>query len=175
MRSNETCYTLPAVELESALLIIPPQPVQAFAYPLREEYDAVSFAKVPAHFTFFYPFVPAEQLDQAAEVLHPICRSIASFELTLDRYGSFEDAVFLEPADPQPLIALYQSVSEAFPDFARPDFHPHLTLARADDPSKVPLPEPPSFTFTVDKLQIYVGSPDDDTAPYIPRVAIPLG
>jgi 2'-5' RNA ligase len=163
------------VDLESALLIIPPQPVQAFAYPLREEYDPVSFAKVPAHFTFFFPFIPAEQSDEAAEVLQPICGGFAPFEVTLARYGSFEEIVFLDPVDPQPLIELYQAVSEAYPDFARPDFHPHLTLARAEDPSKVPLPDPPSFTFTVDKLHIYVGSPGDDTAPYIPRVAIPLG
>jgi 2'-5' RNA ligase len=163
------------VELESALLIIPPQPVQAFAYPLREAYDPESFAKVPAHLTFFYPFLPAEQSDEAADLLRPICGRFVPFEATLDRYGTFEDAVFLDLVDPKPVIELYQAICEAFPDFARPDFHPHLTLARAEDPSKVPLPDPPSFTFTVDKLHIYVGSASDDTAPYIPRVTIALG
>lgn len=163
------------MELESALLIIPPQPVQAFAYPLREEFDPGSFVKVPAHFTFFYPFVPADQSDEAAEKLRPICGRFKPFEVTLDRYGTFEDAAFLAPAEPEPFIALYEAVSASFPEYTRPDYHPHLTLARVDDPSKVPLPDPPSFTFTVDKLQIYVGSPTDDTAPYIPRLAIPLG
>ncbi|MCZ6528771.1 MAG: 2'-5' RNA ligase family protein, partial [Chloroflexi bacterium] len=61
------------MELESALLIIPPKPVQAFAYPLREEYDPDSFAKVPAHFTIFFPFVPPDQSNEAAEALGPIC------------------------------------------------------------------------------------------------------
>lgn len=162
------------MELESALLIIPPQPVQAFAYPLREEHDPESFAKVPAHFTFFYPFLPADQVEAAVEVLKPICARHAAFQVTLDRYGRFEDAVFLEPADPQPLIDLYYAVSEPYPEFSRPDYHPHLTLARTAGHAKVPLPDPPSFTFKVDKLQIYVGSPADDTAPYIPRVSIPL-
>ncbi len=149
--------------------------MQAFAYPLREEYDPDSFAKVPAHFTLFYPFVPANQSDQAAEVLKSICAKHAAFDVTLERYGQFEDAVFLEPSDPEPLIAIYRSLAEAYPEYARDDFHPHLTLGRAKDPSKIPLPDPPSFTFTVESIRLYVGSPDDQTAPYIPRLTIPLG
>ncbi|MFQ5921204.1 MAG: 2'-5' RNA ligase family protein [Anaerolineales bacterium] len=163
------------MELESALLIIPPKPVQAFAYPLREEYDPDSFAKVPAHFTIFYPFVPADQSDEAAEALGPICSQHSPFDVTLERYGRFEDHVFLEPSDPELLIALYQSLAEAYPDYARDNYQPHLTLGRAKDPSQIPLPDPPSFTFPVDSIRIYVGSPEDQTAPYIPRLTIPLG
>lgn len=164
-----------AVELESALLIIPPKPVQAFAYSLREEYDPESFAKVPAHFTIFYPFVSADQSDEAAEVLGPICAAHPPFDVILEQYGQFEDVVFLEPSDPEPLIVLYKALADAYPDFSRDDYHPHLTLGRAKDPSKIPLPDPPSFTFQVDSIRIYVGSPEDQTAPYIPRVTIPLG
>ena len=163
------------MELESALLITPPRPVQAFAYPIREEYDPDSFAKVPAHFTYFYPFVPADQSDAAAEVLNPICAKHSAFEVTLERYGQIEDTVFLEPTDPEPLIALYTSLAEAYPDYGRDNFHPHLTLGRAKDPSTISLPDPPSFTFTVDSIRIYVGSPEDHVAPYIPRLTIPLG
>ena len=163
------------MELESALLIIPPKPVQAFAYPLREEYDPVSFAKVPAHFTIFFPFVPADQSDEAAESLGPICAEHPPFEVSLERYGQFEDVVFLEPSNPEPLIALHRSLAEAYPDLARDDYRPHLTLVRAKDPSQIPLPDPPSFTFRVDSIRIYVGSPEDLTAPYIPRLTIPLG
>ena len=163
------------MELESALLIIPPKPVQTFAYPLREEYDPDSFARVPAHFTFFYPFVPADQSNEAAETLGPICSQHSPFDVTLKRYGRFEDVVFLEPSDPQPLIALYRSLAEAYPEYARDNYHPHLTLGRAKDPSQIVLPDPPSFTFSVDSIRIYVGSPGDQTAPYIPRLRIPLG
>jgi len=163
------------VEFESALLIIPPKPVQAFAYSLREEYDPDSFAKVPAHFTIFYPFVPAETSDEAAEVLGPICAQHSPFDVNLERYGQFDEVVFLEPSDPEPLIELYRSLAEAYPDYARGDYHPHLTLGRAKDPSQIPLPDPPSFAFQVDSIRIYVGSPEDQTAPYIPRLTIPLG
>jgi 2'-5' RNA ligase len=163
------------VVLESALLIIPPKPVQAFSYALREEYDPESFAKVPAHFTIFYPFVPADQSDEAAGVLKPICAKQSPFEVTLDRYGNFDDVVFLEPSDPATLLALYKSLADAYPQFARDDYHPHLTLGRGNNPSQIPLPDPPSFTFQVDSIRIYVGSPDDLTAPYIPRITVPLG
>ena len=163
------------MELESALLVVPPKPVQAFAYPLREEYDPDSFAKVPAHFTIFFPFVPADQSDKAAETLGPICAHHSPFEVSLERYGQFEDVVFLEPSDPEPLIALYRSLAEAYPEYARDDYYPHLTLAKAKDPSQIPLPDPPSFTFPIDSIRIYVGSPEDLTAPYIPRLTIPLG
>ncbi len=163
------------MELESALLIIPPKPVQAFAYPLREENDPDSFAKVPAHFTIFFPFVPADQSNEAAEALGPICAQHSPFVVTLERYGRFEDVVFLEPSDPEPLIALHRSLAEVYPDYARENYHPHLTLGRAKDPSRIPLPDPPSFTFPVDSVRIYVGSPEDQAAPYIPRLTIPLG
>jgi len=163
------------VELESALLITPPRPVQAFAYPIREEYDPESFARVPAHFAYFYPFVPADQSDEAAEVLKPICARHSAFEVTLERYGLFEDAVFFEPSDPEPLVALYDSLAETYAEYASEDFHPHLTLGRAKDPSTIPLPDPPSFTFTVNSIRIYVGSPEDHVASYIPRLTIPLG
>ena len=163
------------MELESALLIIPPRPVQAFAYSLREEHDPDSFVKVPAHFTIFFPFIPAEQSDEAATKLRPVCAKHPRFEVTLDRYGQFEDAVFLEPTDIESLVALYESLAAAYPEYGRDDYHPHLTLGRAKDPSKIKLPDPPSFTFPVEEIRIYVGSTEDQTAPYIPRVAIPLG
>ena len=163
------------MELDSDLLIIPPHPVQAFSYALREEYDPESFAKVPAHFTIFYPFVAAEQSDEAAEVLGTVCSKHPPFEVTLERYGQYDDVVFLEPSDPEPLIALYRSLAEAYPDYAREEYHPHVTLGTAKDPSQIPVPEAPAFTFPVESIRIYVGSPDDQIAAYIPRLKIPLG
>lgn len=162
------------MELESALLIIPPKPVQAFAYPLREEYDPQSFAKVPAHITFFYPFVPPALAEEEGSKLGSICGRFAPFEVRLDRYTQLDDAVALEPAEPAPLLALYKALAASYPDYARDDYRPHLTLGRAKDPSVIALPDPPSFTFLVDKLHLYVGVPDD-VAPFIPRLTIPLG
>jgi len=160
--------------MESALLIIAPKPVQAFAYSLREEYDPKSFAKVPAHITLFYPFVPAALAEEEGGKLKSICGKISRFEVTLDHYTTLDDAVALAPAEPAPILALYQALAKTYPDYAQADYRPHLTLGRASDPSTIPLPEPPSFSFRVDKLHLYVGLPDD-VAPFIPRLTLLLG
>ena len=168
---------------ETALLIIPPPPVQAFSYPWREEHDQESFIKVPAHITLFYPFVPPDKVDDSVAQLEKLGGDTTPFDVLLDKYGQFEGVLFLEPADPDPIKNLYQRVVESFPEYAHSEinsgiaFHPHLTLARSDNPegfTKLELPLEPHFSFTVNKIHLYLGSPDDDI-PYVPRAVIPLG
>jgi 2'-5' RNA ligase len=171
------------MELESALLIVPPRKVQAFAYPLRESYDTASFEHMPAHITLLYPFVPPGEIDQAVQRLTPICAGFPPFELTLDRYGRFSDTLFLEPTNPEAILDLYKLLVAAFPNYPPyegdhgQELRPHMTLARFDDPAKgdaIELPPTPSFTFVVKQLHIYVGSIGDE-APFIPRALVPLG
>jgi 2'-5' RNA ligase len=171
------------MELETALIIVPPRPVQSFAYPIREAHDAESFNRVPAHITLLYPFVPPDDVEEAEKVLTKICKKSPKFELTLDRYGQFETALFLEPSEPQEIVDLFTTISEAFPDYPPYEgehgvgFHPHLTLAQFDKPAlakKIKLPPEPKFTFEVKQIHIYLGPTDDDT-PFIPRSVIPLG
>ena len=172
-----------SIDFETALLIIPPPPIQAFCYPLREEFDKESFGRVPAHITLLYPFVPPDAVDDAEEKLQVLCADIAPFDVSLKSYGRFETTIFLEPADPTPIVDLYKRLTEAFPDFPiydgehGQDLTPHLTLARGDDPTMlagIELPSDPDFTFNVSKIHIYLGSPEDDI-PYVPRSVIPLG
>jgi 2'-5' RNA ligase len=172
------------MDLETALLIVPPREVQVFSFPLREKYDNKAFSQnVPAHLTLLYPFIPPDIVEEAIVKLRVVCDDIQPFELTLDRYGSFADAVFLEPSDPEPVLKLHQNLADAFPEFPvyngehGPDLHPHLTLARFEKPEQadeVSLPAVPSFTFMVDKIHLYLGSATEDIA-FIPRAVIPLG
>lgn len=172
------------MDLETALLIVPPREVQVFSFPLREKYDNKAFNQnVPAHLTLLYPFVSPENVEEAIAKLSNVCESLKPFELTLDRYGSFPDAVFLEPSDPEPVRELHRHLADAFPEFPvyngehGPDLHPHLTLARFEKPEQaeeVTLPAVPSFTFMVDKIHLYLGSSTEDIA-FIPRAVIPLG
>ena len=171
------------MELESVLLIVPPRPIQSFAYPIREIHDAESFNRVPAHITLLYPFVPPDKVEESEKLLTKICKKIPPFKLTLDRYGQFENALFLEPSEPERILDLFTQISKAFPDYPPYEgergegFHPHLTLARFDKPAqakKVKLPPEPKFTFEVKQVHIYLGASDDDT-PFIPRAVIPLG
>ena len=172
------------MSFETALLIVPPRDVQVFSFPLREQYDTDAFKKnLPAHLTLLYPFVPLDLVEQAVETLSALCREYPPFELTLDRYGTFPDTLFLEPSNPEPLIQLHRSLAEAFPDYPvylgehGQALHPHLTLARVAPPQTIhhiSLPPVPSFTFPVDKLHLYLGSTTEDIA-FIPRAVIPLG
>jgi len=168
---------------ETALLIMPPPPVQAFCYPWREQYDQESFGRVPAHITLLYPFVPPEFVDKAVAQLEQICADISPFEVVLGTYGKFEDALFLEPLNPEPFMNLIQKLAESFPEYPPndgkhgEDLQPHLTLAQSDDPEeieKLELPPEPHFSFRVNKIHLYLGSPDDDI-PYVPRAVISLG
>jgi 2'-5' RNA ligase len=170
--------------LETALLILPPREVQVFSYPLREAYDSdATESQLPAHITLLYPFITPDKIDQTLPALEQLLKECSTFELTLDKYGRFEGTIFLEPSDPQPVLELYEHLAGAFPDFPiyggehGPDLHPHLTLARFDDPAKaaeIELPPTPSFTFLVDKIHLYLGSAEDDN-PFVPRAVIPLG
>ena len=171
------------MELESALIIVPPRPVQSFAYPIREIHDAESFNRVPAHITLIYPFVPPDEVEDAEKVLTRICKKYPAFQLTLDRYGQFETALFLESSQPEKIIDLFAQISKAFPEYPPYEgklgegFHPHLTLAQFDKPAqakKIKLPPEPKFNFEIKQIHIYLGATDDDT-PFIPRSVIALG
>jgi 2'-5' RNA ligase len=172
------------MSLETALLIVPPRDVQVFCFPIREQFDNEAFSKnVPAHLTLLYPFVPPEAVEEAIEILNKVCKTHPAFELTLDQYGSFEDAIFLEPSDPEPVLKLYHLLVAAFPEYPAyggehgPGLHPHLTLARFENPeqaNEIDLPPVPYFTFKVEKIHLYLGSTTEDIA-FIPRAVIPLG
>lgn len=171
------------MELETALMIIPPAKVQAFAFPIREQYDAASFNRVPAHITLLYPFVPPDQIDAAVARLTQFCASFPPFEIVLDRYGRFTDTLFLEPSNPEKLLELYQCLTTTFPEYPPyngdhgPDLRPHMTLARFEKPEEgetIELPPMPNFTFMVKQLHLYLGTPDGDD-PFIPRAVILLG
>lgn len=171
-------------ELETALLILPPKEVQVFSYPLLEAHDSQAAGSLlPAHITLLYPFVPPDMIDETVPRLRRLLADCPPFELTLDKYGRFEGTIFLEPSDPIPVLQLYEYLAREFPEFPiyggehGPDLHPHLTLARSDDPaelSSIELPPTPNFTFWVDKLHLYLGSSDEDI-PFVPRAVIPLG
>lgn len=171
------------MKLTTALLILPPYEVQAFAAPLREVYAPESFARVPAHITLLYPFVPLEEIDNAASRLRSMLAEVKPFEINLGRYSRFEKTVFLEPVDPKPVIELHRRLAAAFPEYPiyggehGPDLHPHLTLASRDDLAEgevIELPPAPSFTFEVDRLYMYSG-PEEGKVPFIPVAIIPIG
>lgn len=175
------------MKIETALLIIPPLDVQAFAAPLRSRFAESTFPLVPAHLTLMYPFVGIDEAPDAEQILRGCCSAIPPFEVELDRYNHFPRVLFLEPSNPDPIIHLYQCIAAGFPDCIAyggafgDDLHPHLTiaeLAQDEDPGRLSLPPIPRLRFVVDRIYLYAGIAEDDRGgpiPFIPLSIIPLG
>jgi 2'-5' RNA ligase len=174
---------LVSTNLETAVLIIPPFEVQSFAAPIRRQAMPERWMQVPAHITLLYPFAAPAEVSQAMPRLRQALAAAEPFDVTLDHYGRFPTAVFLEPAEPQPLLDLHRHLAAAFPEYPiyggefGQAFHPHLTLVQSEDESGPPdlaLPPTPSFTFRVDRVFVFVGDPEA-AVPYVPLAAALLG
>jgi len=172
-----------STNLETAVLILPPFEVQRFAAPIRRASMPDRWMQVPAHITLLYPFAPPAEIDGAVPRLRHALADVEPFDVTLDRYGQFPNAVFLESADPRALLELHHRLTAAFPEypiyggeFGRA-IRPHLTLVQSEDESRPPeliLPPAPSFTFRVDRLFVYAGDPQA-AVPFVPLAVAPLG
>jgi 2'-5' RNA ligase len=172
-----------SANLETAVLIIPPHEVQCFAAPLRRQAMPERRMQVPAHITLLYPFAPPAAINAALPRLRRVLAEGEPLDVTLDRYGRFPNAIFLEPAKPQSLLDLHDRLALAFPEYPiysgefGHTFRPHLSLASSDDTSKpleLALPPVPSFTFRVDRVFVFAGDPQA-AVPYLPLAVVPLG
>jgi len=164
--------------LETALLIIPPPEVQVFAAPIMEQYAPDRQLVGPAHITLFYPFFPYSERENAIPLLKEVCARSSPFSITLDHYERFPTVCYLAPADPSPILHLFQSIQKMFPDILPfggkfgPDLVPHLTLAECEDLDKITLPPVPTFHFSVDRIHVYYGYPVRSA--WVPYLSIPL-
>jgi 2'-5' RNA ligase len=172
------------MEYSTAVVIMAPPPIQAFATPLRLTHSFQGMMRVPAHITVLFPFVPLDQLDAACKILRKLMSDVAPFDVTLDGYGHFPTATYLKPADPAPIKALYYRIHTAFPNyppyrgaFGVDDITPHMTVgefqseierASADFPPYKPI------SFRVSNLHLVVGI-EHEPVPWITNDMIPLG
>lgn len=169
------------MDLESAIVIIPPHDVQAFAAPWRERYARDGLM---AHITLLYPWVPPQDVDAALPQLKAVCTRIKPIQINLNRTSVFPGGVYvLEPSPVEPVLALIAELAAAFPDYPPyggqfgADVRPHLTLADFQDAGDVPdldLPPAPDFHFVVDRVHVLIGS-HPPAAPWVPHWVVPLG
>jgi 2'-5' RNA ligase len=168
----------------SAVVIIAPLPVQAFAVPLMRQYSSESLLRIPAHITVLFPFVPLDDLDAAAEKLHTICADIAPFDVTLDGYGHFPTTVYLKPANPEPIKAAFRVIHAHYPEyppyrgaFGNDDITPHMTVGEFPseiDRAEASFPHYEPITFRVNRLYLICGV-EHEPIQWIPHDVIPLG
>ena len=168
----------------SAVVIIAPLPVQAFAVPLMRKYSFESMLRVPAHITVLFPFVPLTDLDAAAETLRAICVDVAPFDVTLDGYGHFSTVVYLKPVNPEPIKAVFQRIHAHYPEyppyrgaFGNDDIVPHITVGEFPseiDRAEATFPRYQPITFRVNCLHLVCGV-EHQPIPWITHDVIPLG
>jgi 2'-5' RNA ligase len=173
------------MEFESAIIIVAPHEVQTVAVPILRRYLLDELLQVPPHITLLYPFAAFVDLYEATTRVRKLCASVPTFEITLDGYGEFPGAIFMNLADPAPVKSLFQTLSNAFPQYPPyggrfgPDLHPHLTVAQFEDESEQQaafkkLPKYPPLTFTVMNVHVIYGA-SKSGMPWITYDVIPLG
>lgn len=168
--------------LLTALVIFAPHTVQAVALPIMQQYDAHMVIRLPAHITLLVPFVPYEQIEESTQTLQRVCASIKPFDVTLSGYGHFPKVTFMQPADPQPIKALFRKVFDAFPLYPPyggafgNNLHPHMTVAEfasEDERQTTRLPDYAPLTFQVDRIHLIYGT--EEPLPWLTYSAILLG
>ena len=168
----------------SAVVIMAPHRVQAFAVPLMRQYSFESMMRVPAHITVLFPFVPLDDLDNACRTLRALCTKLPPFEVTLDGYGHFPGVTYLKPADPESIKATFRALHTAFPEylpyrgaFGNDDITPHMTVgvfkSEAEREQAV-FPAYGPISFAVRRLHLIVGVAHEPI-PWITHDVIPLG
>jgi RNA 2',3'-cyclic 3'-phosphodiesterase len=169
--------------IHSTIAIVPSYEVYEFAVPLIERLMPQKAHGFTPHITLLYPFAPVDQLDAACEQLRDLCCETSPFEVTLAGYGRFPKAVYLAIQDVEPLRSVFQTVRDVFPQYAPYDgvfgdaFTPHVTVLSSAENLMASLPMLPNYkpiTFTVDRLHVSYGDPED-ALPWITHDIVRLG
>ena len=169
-------------ELTTSVVIAAPHEVQAIAVPIMRQYAMVNLVRFRPHITLMFPFVPFAELEAACETLYRLCNTIPPFDVTLNGYGEFPGVIYMKPANPAPIQAVFQRIFSTFPDYPPyegqfgPDLEPHMTVASFDtlvEQPVVALPNYAPITFRVDRLHLWYGVRDADL-PWLTYDVTPL-
>lgn len=147
---------------------------------IRSTHDK-AFDRWMPHINFLFPFLPEDKLKDTASRLAKELNTVPSFVLNLNEIGSFpqgaENTYHLKPKDESQMVALYNAVRKALPEFKpkRNDFHPHLTLGqweKSEDPTITLKGKIGTIEVLVDKLCIITRTKE---GPFTVYAEIPLG
>jgi poly(A) polymerase len=141
------------------------------------------------HVTVLYPFVPEEDLAEAARLLRGQCAQLLPFTVRLAGFGCFAHGrlwatVWLRPDPPGPICRLQECLLDCFPwctDTARyaSGFTPHLSVGRwpqhAVNRAQQDLQAGwTPFEWRVDSLHL-IARPDARDSTFSVRHGLPLG
>lgn len=170
------------MEFSTGIVIFAPHEVQAIAVPIMRQYAVDSLLRVPPHITLLFPFVPYEKLDDAEGTLRELCAQIKPIEITLRGYDQFPGVIFMQPADPQPIKAVFRQIYDAFPLYPPyggvfgNDLHPHLTVGEfknEDEQHSVWLPDYAPISFRAERIHLIYGL-HREPLPWLTHSVIPF-
>lgn len=111
---------------------------------IRLAHDPSAARGAPAHITVLFPFLPPEQIDEAA--VRELCSRFQAFDFVLDRVERFEEGgVWLHPEPSWRFADLTAAVWQRWPecppyDGAFDEVIPHLTVSVTPFDLQVTLP-----------------------------------
>ena len=171
------------MNLSTAIVIFAPHEVQGIATPIMRQYALESLIRVPAHITLMFPFVSYERLDEASQIIKSICTSVTPFEITLSGYDQFPGVIFMQPANPEPIKAVFRQIYDAFPLYPPyggafgNDLYPHLTVGEfknEDEQRTIWLPDYAPITFRAERVHLIYGV-HREPLPWLTYSVIPFG
>jgi hypothetical protein len=124
-----------AAARRSALVLEVPEAAAVVEGWLERTAEAKPSAGIPAHVTVLFPFVPADEIDDALIAdLSALFVRLPPFDFALRECRRFPALLYLVPDPPEPFVAMTEAVAAAYPDF--PPYEgvfdsiiPHLTVA----------------------------------------------
>jgi 2'-5' RNA ligase len=120
----------------SALIVAVPE-AEPLVGEWRLRYDNARLG-IPAHVTLLFPFVPAEELDDALfDELRALFATRPAFPVAFPRVARFPDHAWLAPEPSEPFVRLTKLIFERYPGY--PPYEgmhdvviPHLTVGEGD-------------------------------------------
>jgi 2'-5' RNA ligase len=123
-----------AAARESALIVVVPEAEPA-VHEWRAAHTWDAKRGVPAHVTILYPFVPADELEDAVlAALRELAARHEAFAFRLERTARWPDGIVYLPPEPQgPFVALIEAVCARWPEHPpyggiHDENLPHLTV-----------------------------------------------
>ena len=111
-------YCLMSNSMTQSTLFVPVPEAEPWVKDLRERYDPIAAAGVPAHITVLFPFISpdlltASDLVRTAEIF----QCFQSFGFRLEQVDRFPESLYLVPEPDEPLISLTEAIVREFPEY----------------------------------------------------------
>ena len=154
-------------------LIVPVPEAEPQVGELRLAHDWSAARGVPAHVTILFPFLDADDVDEAA--VADLISGFPAFDFELDRLERFPDgATWLRPTPSLRFVDLTAAVWQRWPDHPpyegiHDEVIPHLTIS-----DETPIDVPFELPIVARAREVTLIEEDESSGQWIARLHLPL-